>query len=171
MTKKLLLALIVLLGLQCASFAETPSYIQVAPDGTGKKVDQAQITYGGNTVYRQGITLGDPTTGANLAAVDSAGRLNVAAPNVTLTQTPVSVGTSSTALLSLNTSRKYAFIENTTSTPAYISIGTSATSGTGIYLGPTGSYEFSSLLGNVDTRAINAISTSGSINILVLEGQ
>lgn len=167
--KNILALLFALLALP--AFAETPSYIQVAPDGSGKKVDQAQITYSGNTVYRQGITIGDPTTGSNLAGVDSVGRLAVAAPNVTLAQTMVSVGTSSTSLLALNTARKYAFVENTTSIPAYVSIGTSATTSIGIYLGAFGSYEFSSLLGNVDTRAINAISTSGSINIAVLEGQ
>lgn len=170
--KILKFALLFLLATGTA-FAETPSYIQVAPDGTGKKVDQAQITYGGNTVQRQVITIGDPSTGADIAAVDSSGRLNVTAPNVTLAPTNVSIGTSSTAVLASNTLRKYAYVENTTTTPAWVTIGTSAALNTGIYLGPGGGYEFSSLLGNVDTRAINAVSvgTSGTILFSVLEGQ
>ena len=89
---------------------------------------------------------------------------------VTYTITNPTVTTSTTALLASNASAKYRFIQNTTSTGAWMNIGASAAVGTGIYLGPNGSFEMSSTAGNLDTRAINAISTSGSILFSVSEG-
>lgn len=163
-------ALALLLGAQTV-FAATPSYIQVAPDGSGKKVDQNVITFGGNTVYRQTIGIGDPTTGTSVAAVDAFGRLNIGAPNVSFTHAHTNVTTASTSVLAANSSRKYAFIENTTSTPAYLDIGTTAATTTGIYIGPFGSYELSSTLGNLSTAQVNVISTSGTIAFATMEGQ
>lgn len=44
-------------------------YVQVATDGTGKKVDTGEITVGANTVERQRIVNADDTVAAALARV------------------------------------------------------------------------------------------------------
>jgi hypothetical protein len=46
--------------------------VQLATDGTGKKVDTSEITVGANTVERQRINISDPTAAAGLAAVSNA---------------------------------------------------------------------------------------------------
>lgn len=46
--------------------------VQLATDGTGKKVDTSEITVGANTVERQRINISDPTAAAGLAAVANA---------------------------------------------------------------------------------------------------
>ena len=43
--------------------------IQVAPDSTGKMVDVSELTVGSNTVERQRVVIGDPTTATSLADV------------------------------------------------------------------------------------------------------
>lgn len=43
--------------------------VQVAPDSTGKMVDNSSLTVGANTVYRQRLNIADPTTAAGLAVV------------------------------------------------------------------------------------------------------
>lgn len=169
--RKIILSLAAFFAFYSFAFANAPSYIQVAPDGTGKKVDQDQITYSGNTVQRQIISIGDPATGGNVATVDASGRMSISFPNVTSTQTNPSITTSTSTALASNSSRKYALVQNTTATPAWMMIGSSATVGTGMYIGPYGLYEMSSALGNLDTRVINAISTSGTIAFAVLEAQ
>jgi len=52
-------------------------WVQVPPDSTGKKVDTSELTVGPNTVERQRVVVGDPTTSANLAVVTAAGALRV----------------------------------------------------------------------------------------------
>lgn len=44
-------------------------YVQVAPDSTGKKIDNSELTVGSNTVERQRVVLGDDAEGAALALV------------------------------------------------------------------------------------------------------
>ena len=53
------------------------NFIQIPPQSTGLKVDTAELTNGANTVERQVITLGDPLTAANTAAVSASKNLNV----------------------------------------------------------------------------------------------
>lgn len=43
--------------------------VQVAPDSTGKKIDNSSLTVGANTVYRQRTNISDPTTAAAIASV------------------------------------------------------------------------------------------------------
>lgn len=53
------------------------SYVQVAPDGTGKQIDSQSLTNAaGQTVYRQNIVIGDPTDITEIASVDD-GHLSV----------------------------------------------------------------------------------------------
>lgn len=48
------------------------SYIQVAADGGGKKLDTDVLTVGANTVHRERIVLADPSDTAGLAKVKNA---------------------------------------------------------------------------------------------------
>lgn len=59
------------------------SDVQVAPDSTGKLVDTASLTTGAGTVQRQRMILGDNTTAANYAVIDSSGRVAVVAVDST----------------------------------------------------------------------------------------
>lgn len=43
--------------------------IQLAPDGTGKKVDNSSLTVGANTVYRQRTNVASPSDPAGIAEV------------------------------------------------------------------------------------------------------
>lgn len=45
------------------------SDVQIAPDGSGKLIDTSSLSTGAGTVQRQRVALGDPSTGAALAAV------------------------------------------------------------------------------------------------------
>lgn|SRR5574337_852801 len=49
--------------------APTFNFIQPPPNSTGLKIDTAELTNGANTVERQVISLGDPSTAANVANV------------------------------------------------------------------------------------------------------
>lgn len=70
---------------------------QLQPSSTGPNVDLSELTVSGKTVERQRICIGDPTTGPNLARVDSSGNLYV---NVvgTITNSPIQIGGAFTAL-------------------------------------------------------------------------
>lgn len=54
----------------------TESYVQLAPDSTGKLVDTAAVIHptSGATQQRQIIAVGDPLVAANLQGVDPAGQ-------------------------------------------------------------------------------------------------
>lgn len=47
----------------------TDSYIQVPPNSSGSKVDTSELTVNSQTVERQRIVIGDPTTDVALADV------------------------------------------------------------------------------------------------------
>jgi len=49
------------------------NYVQVQPNSTGVKMDTAELVNGTNTVERQILTLGDPTTAANIIGVVAKG--------------------------------------------------------------------------------------------------
>lgn len=52
----------------------TESYVQIAPDGTGKQIDA--FTVGTSpTVYRQAVVIADPTTQGNAVSVTSGGAI------------------------------------------------------------------------------------------------
>ena len=51
----------------------TDNYVQVATDGSGKKIDTSELTVNSQTVERQRVVIGDPTNPAGLADVTPAG--------------------------------------------------------------------------------------------------
>ena len=52
-------------------------YVQVAPDGGGKLIDGQSLTNGASqTVYRQTVTVGDPSSIGNVAGVTNGGLNN-----------------------------------------------------------------------------------------------
>jgi uncharacterized protein YjdB len=100
--------------------------------------------------------------------VQLTGRLGVI---TTQTHTVVSVNATSTQLLAANTNRLYACLVNDSDEVIYIKFGVVAVLNEGIRLNANGgTYEMSKELGNLYTGSINAISVSGSKNMLVTEG-
>lgn len=90
---------------------------------------------------------------------------------VTITHTQPSIAATTTAALAANTSRRYALLENDSDEVIYIKVGAAAVLNQGIRINASGgSYEMSAEIGNLNTGAINAISTSGSKVLLVVEG-
>lgn len=91
---------------------------------------------------------------------------------VTLTHTTLTTTTTSGAALAANVGRKYAFFQNDSDTPIYLKVGAAAVANQGIRLNANGgSYEMSTLLGNLDTRAVNAIhGGTGNKVLLVAQG-
>lgn len=82
----------------------------------------------------------------------------------------VNVGTTSTTLLSSNTSRKYALLVNDSDEDVYIKLGATAVLNQGIRINANGgSYELSLGNGNLYTGSVNGICLSGSKKILVTE--
>ena len=52
------------------------SYVQIAPDSTGKQIDAAALpNTSGNTVYRQTIAIGDPSNISAVLSIDASGLL------------------------------------------------------------------------------------------------
>ena len=51
----------------------TDNYVQVATDGSGKKIDTSELTVNAQTVERQRVVIGDPTSPAGLADVTASG--------------------------------------------------------------------------------------------------
>ena len=47
----------------------TDQFVQLNPDGAGKKIDTSELTVGTNTVERQRVVIGDPSSAAGLAVV------------------------------------------------------------------------------------------------------
>ena len=101
---------------------------------------------------------------------------NMVAP----THSTVVVGATSTAVLTKNQKRKYVILQNASAEPISVKFGATAVVGSGIILsadstggatpdGDGGTYEISPAFGNLDYGTINAISTSGSMNLLVTE--
>ena len=82
----------------------------------------------------------------------------------------VTVGSSTTAVLTENPNRSYALFINDSDETIYLNIGGSAVANDGIRLNANGgAYEMSRANGNLDTQAVNAICASGSKNLLVVE--
>lgn len=90
----------------------------------------------------------------------------------TATGTAVDVGTSSTLVLSANTSRKYAVFVNDSDTSIYLALGQAAVASEGIRLNPSGgSYEMDAKLGNLYRGAVYAIhGSTGTKRLVAYEG-
>ena len=90
---------------------------------------------------------------------------------ITITHTHPTIGSTTTAALAANTSRRYALLENDSDEVIYVKIGAAAVLNQGIRINASGgSYEMSAEIGNLNTGAINAICASGSKVLLVVEG-
>ena len=96
------------------------------------------------------------------------------------THSTVAVGSTTTTVLTKNQKRKYVIVQNVSAEPISVNMGGTAVVGAGIVLsadstggsipdGDGGTYEISPAFGNLDFGTINAISTSGSMNLLVTE--
>lgn len=138
-------------------------------------VDNVQVTTVAGTVQRQVVAIADATTAGQYALVDSGGAVSVkptTSSALTPTETNPSIAATAggTTALASNASAKYRFIQNTTVTPAWLSIAGTPAVGTGMLIGPYGTYECSAAIGNLFTGTIKAISTSGSITFYCLEG-
>lgn len=108
-----------------------------------------------------------PQSGAAIPA----GSVPISTARVTLAHTAPSIGVATTAALAANANRRYALIVNDSDTVIYISFHVNAALNTGIRINANGgSYEMSEAAGNIDTRAINAISSVAAKTLLVTEG-
>jgi len=89
-----------------------------------------------------------------------------------LTHSAVSVGDTTTTALAANADRKYALLVNDSDSAIYLMIGAAAVANQGIRINANGgAYEMSAANGNLDTRAINAISAIAGKILLVTEGE
>jgi hypothetical protein len=87
----------------------------------------------------------------------------------TATNTKVSVGSSSTSVLALNASRKFAIFVNDSDETIYLNLSGTAVMNEGIRLNANGgSYEIN--LNNLYTGAVTGICSSGTKNLTVVEG-
>lgn len=111
-------------------------------------------------------------TGQNTLNINSEGSANVQLTgSITETATTTTVGVATGQVLAANAARKYASFQNDSDTVIYLKIGSSAVLNQGVRLNPNGGvYEMSINTGNLDTRAVNAISSVASKNLLVREG-
>lgn len=89
----------------------------------------------------------------------------------TLAHTVATIGATTGAALAANAARKYALLVNDSDSVIYVKIGAAAVLNQGIRLNAYGgSYEMSARDGNLDVRAINAISSGAGKILLVTEG-
>lgn len=102
--------------------------------------------------------------------VDSSGRQIISGREpATLSNTGVSVGTSTTQVLASNANRLYAAIVNDSDNEIYLALGASAVLSRGILLNPNGgSFEITSV--NPFTGVINAICAVAAQVLTVVEG-
>lgn len=88
-----------------------------------------------------------------------------------LTHTTATIGVASGVALAANANRTSALFINDSDTTIYLKVGAAAVLNEGIRLNANGSsYEMSNNYGNLDTRAIYAISSAAAKKLLVTEG-
>ena len=84
--------------------------------------------------------------------------------------TEATVGVTSVLALAANADRSYALFVNDSDAVIYLKFGVTAVVNEGIGIQSGGSYVVSANEGNLDTRAVNAISTAAAKELLVSEG-
>ena len=90
---------------------------------------------------------------------------------IDITHTEVTVLTSSTAVLSANTARRYALFINDSDTTMYLFLGATAVANKGIRLNANGgSYEMTIGQGNIYQGAVKVICSATPKTLLVTEG-
>lgn len=153
-----------------------PTYVRLPDDSTntGKKIESVQLTDDlSNVVLREMVSIGDPSAVDQRAGVDALGRLQVAGQNITPTESNPNIASTAggTTLFSSNASAKYRYFLSTSSTVVWIRLnGGVPAVGTGMRIGPYGSYEMSPGNGNVVTGLIKGIAESGTVVGYCLEG-
>jgi len=96
---------------------------------------------------------------------------NITGLYITPTHTQPSIAATTTVALVANANRLYALLVNDSVETIYIKLGAAAVLNQGIRLNANGgSYEMSKKQGNLYVGAINGISTSGTMALLVTEG-
>lgn len=118
-------------------------------------------------------TVGDTATGelgVKVVIVGSGGGAGAGTTNlITTINTSATTASASSALLLDTSNRKYALIINTGANDAWISLGSPAVVGSGIYLkAGGGSYEITNA--NLFQGEIDVITTSSTTNIATTEG-
>lgn len=110
--------------------------------GSGTKIDTRTVG-AGTDEHRQVVVIGDPTTAANVASVDSAGNLSISVEvSATATLTNVSSSATNVTLHASNTARLGLFLYNDSTSSCYVKFGAtaSATSFT-VFMGPGAYWE------------------------------
>jgi len=133
--------------------------LEIATNGAARKTKSIQIMADDGTLTR------------NLQS-DTAGNLKTIEQSQTQTaaHTAVDVGTSSTAVLAANASRKAALIINDSDSTIYLSITGAAAANTGIRLNANGgSFLLTFKEGTLTTGAITGITAAGSKKVLITE--
>lgn len=109
-------------------------------------------------------------TDASLVTINSSVS-GLAVASTTLTHTTLTCSGSTQVALASNPSAKYRlFINSDATNKISISFSVAAVAGTQILLQPLGSISFNKQMGNLDTRAVNAIASAGSPVLLITEG-
>lgn len=86
--------------------------------------------------------------------------------------TKITVGSTTTVALQANPKRKYAILINDSDAPIYVNLGAEANINEGIRINANGgSFEMSANIGNLYLGAINAVSGTGNMTLLVMEGE
>lgn len=88
-----------------------------------------------------------------------------------VTQSTVTVGNTSTAVLAQNEKRRHLLLVNDSDEAIYVAIGKAAAMNTGIRISANGGMWEMGPDGGVYTHAVYAICTSGSKKLLVTTGQ
>ena len=154
--------------------------IQLAADGSGKMVDATTLTVGANTVYRQRIQLSGSTAAGLVEPLNSqpAGTeyaipVREVADAKTSTgnaPTAASVGTTSSTILTSNTSRQGGiFVNTSTNIISFATGANAAVLNSGITLTPGGSWTMDAY--SFTTNAIQAIASAASSNVAIQEFQ
>lgn len=86
---------------------------------------------------------------------------------------PVTIGVASSQAIAANDNRSYLLLVNDSNAVIYINVtGGTAVLNEGIRLNAAGgNYEMSARNGNLDPRAVNAITTDAGKNLLLTEGE
>ncbi len=105
------------------------------------------------------------------AAIQTAVESALTDGTVTMAHTAPVIGNTTTLALALNANREYGMFINDSDEEIYIELGDDAVMNQGIRLNASGgSFEMSRKIGNLDTRVVNAICSSGTKVLLVTEG-
>lgn len=77
-------------------------FVQIASDGTGKKVDNSELTQtGGADVFRQRVSIGDDTSVNNHLKIDTTGRAAIVPAAGPMVLTPFVINTASSGDLTI----------------------------------------------------------------------